>query len=92
MTFTPQINSTSSIDFCSPHYITSESIVDIWGGQLPISRQAFLPSQPDLIDGIYVSAEPPKIILPIEPALAQEFAAWEAASNEALERFESGLE
>ena len=72
-------------------YLTSDPLENDWGGQLPISRQSCLPRQSALIDGIYVAAQPPEEKFPMDFDLAGEFAAWEAASDEALQRFEAGL-
>jgi hypothetical protein len=73
-------------------YLTSDPQENDWGGQLPVSRQTFQPGLADLIDGIYVAAKPPEVIFSFEPELENEFAAWEAASDEALLNFESTLE
>jgi hypothetical protein len=55
--------------------------------QLPISRQAFEQGS-HIVNGIYVQVKPFELPLPVPAALAQEFAAWDAASDEALINFE----
>jgi len=55
--------------------------------QSPISRQVF--EQGDqVVDGVYMQVKPFELTLPAIDALAQEFAAWDAASDEALLNFE----
>ena len=55
--------------------------------QSPISRQAFEQGS-HLVDGIYMQVKPSEISMPIPASLAQELAAWDAASDEALINFE----
>ena len=55
--------------------------------QSPISRQAFEQGS-HIVDGIYVQVKPFELTLPVPAELAQEFAAWDAASDEALINFE----
>lgn len=73
-----------------PQYSSSETGGDIsvWI-QLPISHQAIDPVRSAIIDGIYVQTQHPEIALAIEPDLAWELEAWEAASDEALMLFEA---
>jgi hypothetical protein len=75
-------------------YITSESGGNnfyVWI-QDPISCQPFEFAR-NLIDGIYAEVGEPEIALSLPDAnLTQEFLAWDAASDEALTNFESGLE
>jgi hypothetical protein len=74
----------------SPTYSSSETSedTDVWI-QPPISRQAFDLSGSVIIDGTYVRVEPPEIAPVVEPGLAWELEAWEAASDEALMLFEA---
>jgi hypothetical protein len=55
--------------------------------QSPISREAFEQGS-HIVDGIYVQVKPFEAPLPVPAALAQELAAWDAASDEALINFE----
>jgi hypothetical protein len=55
--------------------------------QAPISRAIFEEGF-QIIDDIYVQVKPVEFTLPIPKTLAQEFAAWDAASDEALTNFE----
>lgn len=55
--------------------------------QAPISRDVFEYGS-QIIDDIYVQVNPVKLTLLIPEALAQEFAAWDAASDEALLNFD----
>ncbi|MBI2331209.1 MAG: hypothetical protein HYU84_03430 [Chloroflexi bacterium] len=55
--------------------------------QSPISRQFFEQGN-QVVGGIYMQVKPFEITLPAIDALAQEFAAWDAASDEALLNFE----
>lgn len=55
--------------------------------QSPISRQIFEQGN-QIISGIYVQAKPVMVALKSLDALAEEFAAWDAASDEALLNFE----
>lgn len=77
-----------------PVYVTSESKESEWG-QPAASLYVFtivgdrLFGQP--IAGVYLPS-PPLDILPIDSRLAAEFAAWEAASDEALVNFEATLD
>lgn len=82
-------DSRTSIIQKQPLYSTSES-----GGeygffwiQEPIGRQPYDASARLIVDGVYVRAEPRDLSL-IDSALADEFTAWEAASDEALLNFE----
>lgn len=54
--------------------------------QEPVSRQVFL--QGRLINGLYVWVNPGREALIPTDDIAREFAAWEAASDEALLNFE----
>lgn len=72
-----------------PLYSTSESgseYVYLWI-QAPIGRQPYDASARLIMDGVYVRAEPVDLLLS-DSVLADEFAAWEAASDEALLNFE----
>ncbi len=55
--------------------------------QEPIGRQPYDASIRLIRDGIYARTELPELSL-MDSALADEFAAWEAASDEALVNFE----
>ena len=55
--------------------------------QSPISHQAYEQGS-HLVDGIYMQVKPYELSLPVPASLAQEFAAWDAASDEALLNFE----
>lgn len=57
--------------------------------QPSISRQTIDMSESSIIDGIYVRTRHPARIPVIEPDLALELEAWEAASDEALRLFEA---
>lgn len=63
----------------------SESLVN-WI-QDPVSRQVFEQSN-QIIDGIYVQVVPSVDLNSVLGELAREFAAWDAASDEALLNFE----
>ena len=75
-----------------PVYSTSAARADeydIWI-QAPIAAQQYDTSEPLLIDGIYSRS---RKFDPFGGAdLVREFAAWEAASDEALMNFEKDLE
>jgi len=75
-----------------PIYSTSGThtdMGDIWI-QEPIAAQQYYPSEPHLISGIYAASRK------LDPfgieQLQQDFAAWEAASDEALMNFEKDLD
>jgi len=55
--------------------------------QAPISREVFKQGS-QIVDKIYVQVKPAELTLLIPEALAQEFAAWDVASDEALLDFE----
>ena len=55
--------------------------------QSPISHQVFAQGG-QIVAGMYVQVKPFEVTLPIPEALRQEFAAWDAASDEALINFE----
>ena len=55
--------------------------------QSPINRQIFERGG-QIVDEIYVQVKPFEVALPATDALTQEFAAWDAASDEALLNFE----
>jgi len=61
---------------------------DIWI-QAPIAAQQYESPEPFFIDGIYAQSR--KIVLFGNSELLREFAAWEAASDEALLNFEKDL-
>jgi hypothetical protein len=73
-----------------PLYSTSESGAEhgFFWIQEPIGRQPYDVSVRLIVDGIYVRAEPNDLLL-LDSALADEFSAWEAASDEALLNFEN---
>ena len=75
-----------------PVYSTSATDTNdgaIWI-QAPLSTQQYETSEPLLINGIYARS---KKIDPLGDAeILREFAAWEAASDEALLNFEKGLD
>lgn len=54
--------------------------------QDPVSRQIFL--QGKLINGLYVQVSPVSGPIFVSDELSREFAAWDAASDEALLNFE----
>jgi hypothetical protein len=54
--------------------------------QDPVSRQIFL--QGRLINGLYVQVGPASEPVAMSDEIAREFAAWDAASDEALLNFE----
>jgi hypothetical protein len=54
--------------------------------QDPVSRQIFL--QGKLINGLYVQVLPSSELISASAELSREFAAWDAASDEALLNFE----
>jgi hypothetical protein len=58
--------------------------------QNPISRNIFNYGN-QIIDGLYMQVKPFEASLAISLELAQEFAAWDAASDEALLSFERGI-
>jgi hypothetical protein len=55
--------------------------------QSPISRQIFEKGS-QIVDGMYVQVVPSQVTLPALDAISQEFAAWEAASDEDFLNFE----
>lgn len=78
-----------------PVYLTSakgeDDVLD-WI-QEPLVLLPFDPSIKSIIEGIYVEISEHQIISRVsEPNLNDEFAAWEAASDEALLNFENSLE
>jgi hypothetical protein len=76
-----------------PTYSSSGASEDVYEWIQPsISDQAIDPSGSTVIDGIYAQTKRPETIPLIEPDLAWELEAWEAASDEALMLFEAGCE
>ncbi len=57
--------------------------------QPPISHPSIDLAGSTIIDGIYIKTRHPEIMPIIEPDLAWELEAWEAASDEALMLFEA---
>jgi hypothetical protein len=87
------IDSRTAIRFIldRPVYSTSAAETDnsdIWI-QAPLAAQQYESPEPKLIDGIYAQSR--KIEIFGNSELVREFAAWEAASDEALLNFEKGL-
>jgi|GEM_PF-2515155 len=78
----------------NPVYSTSAlggDYVDIWI-QDPISQQPYDPTLDYSIKGIYAQVKAHDLSLPkLDAGLVDEFAAWEAASDEALIKFEQEL-
>jgi len=73
-----------------PVYSTSDPYDDVYVWIQPsISRQVLDPAGSRIVSGIYVQTQIAEVIPVIEPELAWEFEAWEAASDEALFLFES---
>lgn len=78
-----------------PPYVSSEPEDSEWG-QPPASRYVFTIEgtrlRGEAIEGVYLrslrSSESP----PVDPRLAAEFEAWEAASDKALTNFEATLD
>jgi len=71
-------------------YSTSDSSEEMFYWIQPsISRQVYDPGTSSIISGIYVRSRMADYALLVEPELAREFEAWEAASDEALMLFES---
>lgn len=85
---------TATVEHDVPAYITSEPQDSEWG-QPAASRYEFtvvdntLYGQP--IGMVYVPS-PSSDILPVDPHLAAELEAWDAASDEALVNFEATLD
>ena len=74
----------------TPVYSTSAMTEDMYVWIQPsIGRQPPDPSGSTIIDGIYAQTHQLDVIPIIERELAWEFAAWEAASDEALMLFET---
>ena len=89
------INSrTITVQYDTPVYVSSEPQDSDWG-QPAASRYVFkivskrLLGQP--IAGVYLASSSSDI-LPVDPLLAAEFEAWDAASDEALANFEATLD
>jgi hypothetical protein len=61
--------------------------VEVTWIQSPISHQVFEQGS-NIVNGIYIQVKPFELPLPVPTELAQEFAAWDAASDEALINFE----
>jgi len=82
-----------SIKYEEPVYVTSEpSDSDAWG-QPPANHYVMvMGSLGEPIAGVYVPALPLDAFPVIDPQLALELEAWEAASDEALARFEAELD
>jgi hypothetical protein len=76
----------AELPYCSYSWATEH--VSTWI-QPPISRQVFDRVEPTIIDGLYVQTRRLEIVPVIEPDLALELEAWEAASDEALMLFET---
>jgi len=88
----PVNSSASTLNPTVSVYVTSESPDSGWG-QPPASHYTFTYQGTrligELIAGVYLPSSPQDT--PIDSRLASEFAAWEAASDEALSDFESKL-
>ena len=65
--------------------------VGVWI-QPSLSDQAICVAESTIIDGIYARTQRPGVAPAIEPDLAWELDAWEAASDEALMFFEAECE
>ena len=78
----------------TPVYVTSEPQDSDWG-QPSVSHYVFRVKNNRLIGepigGIYLSRRPVETIA-VDSALADEFSAWDTLSDEALSRFETGLD
>ncbi len=74
-------------------YSASEASGDVgvWI-QPPIGLQVIDSAESTVIDGVYVQTQPTEIVPLVEPDLAWELEAWEAASDEALMLFETECE
>ncbi len=82
------LNSATLINKADHLYSDSGAEVIIAWIQSPISRQIFERGG-RIVDEIYVQVKPFEVALPVMDALAQEFAAWDAASDEDLLNFEN---
>ncbi|MBI5841125.1 MAG: hypothetical protein HZB19_13595 [Chloroflexi bacterium] len=81
------LNSATLINKADRLYSDSGAEVIVAWIQSPISRQIF-ESGGQIVDEIYVQVKPFEVALPALDTLAQEFAAWDAASDEDLLNFE----
>lgn len=82
------MTSNSATSFHEPSLLFSDSSSEnhaTWI-QDPVSRQIFL--QGKLINGLYVQVSPVSEPISVSDELSREFAAWDAASDEALLNFE----
>ena len=84
---TPNSATTFSIKVKPNYSDASEEMNDTWI-QAPVSQQTYIAGN-ELIDGMYVQAKPAGVVFDEFNQLAQELAAWEQASDEALLDFES---
>jgi hypothetical protein len=77
----------------NPLYSSSETVGDVGVWIQPsVSDQAICVAGSTIIDGIYAQTQRPEFAPVIEPDLAWELEAWEAASDEALLLFEAECE
>jgi hypothetical protein len=78
------------IDVALPNYATSETSIEESGWIQPsISRETPNTFGSSIINGIYAQAPRLDMMSVVDQEMTSEFAAWEAASDEALNLFEA---